>query len=120
MADLGRPPKYENKEDLQKKVDEYFDQLEETAHGTITGLALYLGFESRQSFYDYEGKESFSYTIRRARLRIENVYENGLMKQGVQTGCIFALKNFGWTDKPAGEDDNETLTKFVEALKLVK
>lgn len=66
---------------------------------TITGLALFLGFESRQSFYDYEKKLDFSYTIKKARTFIENDYEELLKTQANPTGIIFALKNFGWKDK---------------------
>lgn len=82
---------------MQVLIDEYFEN-EETI--TITGLALYLGFESRQSFYDYEENELFSYTIKRARLRVENGYEKMLHRQeGQVTGPLFALKNLGWTDR---------------------
>jgi hypothetical protein len=65
---------------------------------SISGLALHLGFESRQSFYDYEKNEIFSYTIKKARLRLEQQYEESLMSQYV-VGSIFALKNLGWKDK---------------------
>ena len=66
---------------------------------TITGLCLYLGFESRQSFYDYEQRsEKFSYVIKKARMRIESHYEEGL-QLGNTVGSIFALKNMGWRDR---------------------
>jgi hypothetical protein len=65
---------------------------------TITGLALYLGFESRQSFYDYEKRDGYSYIIKRARMRVENAYEHRLDSKN-PTGPIFALKNMGWSDK---------------------
>jgi hypothetical protein len=93
----GRPAKYSTEEELQSKIDEYWDNLGDKKP-TITGLALYLGFESRQSFYDYEKKGEFSYTIKKARLRVENVYEQNLHSNN-PSGSIFALKNFGWTDK---------------------
>lgn len=93
----GRPPKFESVEALQDAIKEYFSQQEETP--SITGLALFLGFESRQSMYDYENKsKEYSYTIKRARLQIENHYEEALLSKSV-TGAIFALKNFGWRDK---------------------
>ena len=68
---------------------------------TICDLCLYLGFESRQSFYDYEKKEGFAYTIKRARLLIEREYEEQL-QTNTPTGAIFALKNFGWKDTYEG------------------
>lgn len=123
----GRPPKFSNPIDLQSKIDEYFNSGVKTKTvlvgkdkepmdlpvPTITGLAYYLGFESRQSFYDYEKNEGFSYTIKRARLFIEIEYEMQL-SVGNTTGAIFALKNMGWIDKTAtdlttnGKDINTT------------
>ena len=72
---------------------------------TITGLCLFLGFESRQSFYAYEDKPEFSYTIKKARLLIETEYEE-MLQTGNTTGAIFALKNFGWTDKQEIDQTN--------------
>jgi hypothetical protein len=97
---MARPRIYESVEEMDQAIESYFMiyGLGTTTPATITGLALYLGFESRQSFYDYEGKEGFSYTIKRARLRIENEYEIKLSGNSV-AGSIFALKNLGWKDK---------------------
>ena len=82
---------------------------------TITGLALALGFESRQSMYDYEKKEAFSYTIKRARLEIENSYEQDIRNPDLTpTGSIFALKNFGWSDKQ--EVINKTIDEDGEEI----
>jgi hypothetical protein len=92
---MSGKPKYETAEELQEAIDGYF--ILETKY-CISGLCYYLGFESRQSFYDYEERELFSYTIKRARLRIEMAYEKQLHDSSC-TGSIFALKNFGWKDK---------------------
>jgi DNA-packaging protein gp3 len=121
----GQPPKYATAEELQAKCDEYFkyikgefkiiDQTYQDEKGNtkiekvevctrppespaITGLALFLGFESRQSVYDYEKNGLFSYTIKRNRLKVEHEYEKALLSRN-STGAIFALKNFGWSDK---------------------
>lgn len=107
----GRPPMFSNPEEIQKLIDEYFkDAFMDAAPGihvkvpnpnfipTITGLCLHCGFESRQSFYAYEDKPEFSYTIKRARMMIEMEYEKRL-HANANAGAIFALKNFGWTDK---------------------
>jgi len=120
MADYitGRPPKYKNKDELQKKITEYFENgmrkrkvvvgppanksIVEIPVPTITGLALFLGFESRQSFYDYEKNNEFSYTIKKSRTFIEREYEE-LLSTGNVTGAIFALKNMGWIDKTISE-----------------
>lgn len=95
----GRPPKYESAEDLQDAIDDYFDQTSgDDSLITVTGLALHLGFESRQSLYDYQQREEFSYIIARAKLRVEHSYELRLMGSNVR-GSIFALKQMGWSDK---------------------
>ena len=110
----GKPALYDSPEELSEAIREYFEESHKTRTVvvgkppnnyevvlpvfTITGLALHLGFESRQSFYDYEKKEEFSYIIKRARLFIEEEYEEQL-QHGNTTGAIFALKNMGWTDK---------------------
>lgn len=65
---------------------------------TIAGLCYELGFESRQSFYDYEKRKGFSYIVKRARLYIESEYEAKLHQSNC-TGAIFALKQMGWADK---------------------
>lgn len=109
----GRPPFFNKPEELEEKIQAYFEYIKgETLDGkmagpivlrppepqTITGLALFLGFESRQSFYDYEKNDEYSYIIKRARLQIEVGYEVRLHGTN-PTGAIFALKNMGWTDK---------------------
>jgi len=94
---MSRPPKYKDAESLQKKVNEYFDTLSANEKKTITGLCYHLGFESRQSFYRLEDNEALSYTIKRARMRIEHHYESLLQGNSV-AGPIFALKNLGWVD----------------------
>ena len=99
--DIGRPPKYATVEEFQSAVDAYFEDDSITPK-TITGLSLALGFESRQSFYDYEKQSEFSYAVKRARQRIENVYESRLHENN-PTGAIFALKNMGWRDKQEHE-----------------
>ncbi len=103
----GAPPMYETPEEMQGKILEYFDYCEKNKESLkITGIALFLGFESRQSFYDYELKKDFAYTIKRARMVIESHYEEGLntFKYG---GSVFALKNMGWKDQV---DSNVTQT----------
>lgn len=106
----GRPALFESPEEMQSKIDEYFDGgcnkrkigtlggVIEIPSYTISGLAYFLGFESRQSFYDYEERDEYSYIIKRARLRIEINYEE-MLSDGKPTGSIFALKNMGWKDK---------------------
>lgn len=91
----GRPPVYNNPEELQTEVDKYFTRRRKK---TMTGLAIALGFDSRQSLYDYQKREEFSYIINKALLRIENQYEENLHGNNV-AGSIFVLKNMGWKDR---------------------
>lgn len=125
---MSRPPKYETPEEMQKKAEEFFDSLtvtemQENKEGemeevivsqkfpTITGLCLYLGFCSRQSFYDYAKKDEFSYTVKRLHMMIESAYEQCLKGNAV-AGVIFALKNLGWSDKQEIEQVNNTVVKM--------
>lgn len=105
----GRPPKFNTAEEVEIKCAEYFQNCEdEKTKATITGLALFLGFESRQSIHDYKDNEVFSYVIKRAMLAVENSYETS-----GSAFDIFALKNMGWKDKT--ETDITTNGKEVNA-----
>lgn len=101
MADVGRPSHYTDPGTLEAAIQEYF-AVTDAAKTTITGLAYHLGFESRQSLYDYEQKGEFSYMIKRARLKVEMAYEDSLRSNN-PTGSIFALKNMGWRDNQRTE-----------------
>jgi hypothetical protein len=91
----GRPPKYKTPEELFERCVKYFESSIELGEKiTITGLALFLGFASRNTLYEYEKKEEFKYIIKNAMLVVENSYE----RNGTNFD-IFALKNMGWSDK---------------------
>lgn len=105
----GRPPKYKTADELEKAIAGYW--VENSDKPTITGLALFLGFESRQSFYKYEQDGEFSYAIKKARLQVESIYEKNL-HSGNPAGSIFALKNFGWSDKQEHEISGGITLKF--------
>lgn len=92
----GQPSYFDTPENLQEAIKLYFEQ--NGTKSTISGLAYHLGFESRQSLYDYEKRKKYSCIIKRARLFVESCYEQKL--SGINcTGSIFALKNMGWSDK---------------------
>lgn len=110
----GAPARFTDPEKMKAAIDEYFSnppikilrkngEAQEIPFISITGLALHLGFCSRQSMYDYEERPKFSYIIKKARTLIESEYEF-LLQNGNTTGAIFALKQFQWTDKV--EQDN--------------
>lgn len=108
---VGRPRIYGSKKKMIDAIHDYFNNGVRSRNiiihkngdcitvpmPTITGLCLHLGFESRQSFYDYEKDQRFSYIMKRAKLFIEREYEE-LLQHGNVTGAIFALKQFGWKD----------------------
>ena len=98
MGKRGPKPMYENVEDMQKRIDAYFQECEGTIltdeagkpvlrNGTpiyvgkrpptMTGLAIALGFRTRKSLCDYKRKGDFEQVILTARLRIENYAEIG-------------------------------------------
>ena len=100
----GRPPKWNTPEELQADIDKYFEDCKESKEPlTITGLALALD-TTRETLMDYQNNDVFSYTVKKAKLRIENAYEKRLIANG-RAGDIFALKNFGWKDKQEIEAD---------------
>ena len=110
---VGRPHKFQNVEELQQKIDAYFDSFKEGGENsgkpvTVTGLALALD-TSRETLCDYQEKDEFSDALKKAKLRCEQYAEQRLY-EGAATGPIFALKNFGWKDSQdmnlGGQKDN--------------
>ncbi|GAB2983947.1 hypothetical protein GCM10027049_21800 [Mucilaginibacter puniceus] len=121
-------PKFSSADELDKLVDAFFKQLEvkkrpaqktgtiktaESKPATLTGLALHLGFHSREQFERYESKGKFAANLKRARLRIEAIYEKKL-HQSTFGGAVFALKNLGWADK----SDTKHTTPIIKTLKV--
>ena len=91
-----KPLKFKSAEELQQKIDKYFEETPKD-EWTITGLAMALD-TSRKVLCEYEEKDEYSNTVKKAKLKVENGYEIDLKKHG-RTGTIFALKNFDWKDK---------------------
>lgn len=96
MADVGRPLKFQSVQELEEKIDQYF-KVTPKDEWTITGLAIALD-TFRSVLCDYQAKDEYSNTIKKAKQRVENGYELDLKKSG-RSGTIFALKNFDWKDK---------------------
>lgn len=118
----GRPPAYKNVKEMQEIIDKYFKSCEGTIlknddgdivfdkYGqpviigqkppTVTGLALALGFNSRQSLLNYADKEEFMDTITRAKSQIEEYAETRLFdKDGVNGAKFNLINNFrGWKE----------------------
>jgi hypothetical protein len=110
MAEIGRPPIFKTAEEMQKKVDAYFESLKrfnkdgeeiEPRPPTIAGLAYYLGFLSRGTIYEQDERgPEFSDILKKARLFIESFHEER-MTSAYPTGSIFWLKNHAWKDTQA-------------------
>lgn len=104
MGAVGRPLKFESPEALKAKIDKYFEETKKE-EWTITGLALALE-TSRETLINYQEREEFFDTIKKAKDMVEHSYELDLKKKG-HSGSIFALKNFDWTDKQQVEQKTE-------------
>lgn len=100
---VGRPPLFASIEAMQLAIDKYFADCAgldgaEIKHPTVTGLSLALGFNGRQSLLNYQDKEEFVDTVKKAKSRVEAYIEQKLYG-GQATGLIFNLKNnFNWRD----------------------
>lgn len=133
----GRPPKYSSVDEMQAAIDAYFTDCEgkvlQDADGnpvlykghpvmvgvkppTVTGLALALGFASRQAMLNYQGRKQFNDTITRAKSRCEAYAESRLYDKSGATGAQFSLRcNFGWSD--ATEKDKAEQDLRIAMLK---
>ena len=115
----GRPRLYATPEQFDEKVREYQAFCEAKEYPvTWTGLALYLGFSSRQSIDEYLNYEGFSDCVKRAKTFVEWHYEMKLHGTS-PTGSIFALKNFGWADK-APESESIPTDKVIEIVRAAR
>lgn len=108
----GRPPKYTRPGAMHEVVDRYFEErdgklltdeggnpvlnrsgapvIEGKKPPTIPGLALALGFRSRQSLLNYQAKRDFQDIISDAKLRVEEYTEERLLTgKGKEVQCSF-------------------------------
>lgn len=107
MNETGRPCKFESVEEMQKKIDEYFKTCDENGKPyTVSGLAYALD-TSRRTLLNYQEKDEFFHTIKKAKDKIEQFNEELLYSKDVPTvGVIFNLKNnYDWKDKQEIEAD---------------
>ena len=93
---FGRPLKFSSPEELKRLVDEFFEQTP-VEKQTITGLAIHLDTD-RQTLCNYEERDDFFDTIKKAKQKIEHAYEMHGMEHR-SAFDIFRMKNMGWQDK---------------------
>lgn len=113
---VGRPPKYASIEQMQPLIDAYFaERLKDDKPISVTGLALALDC-TREMLDRYQDQEEFRDPIKKAKLRVENFYEERLTLANA-TGSIFALKNFGWKDTHTHAGDKQNpLSLILESI----
>lgn len=95
----GRPLKYKSVKELEAKIEKYFAECGERLRPfTMSGLANSLDVD-RRTLLNYSERERFFPTIKKARQRVEQWWEERLADSAA-TGAIFNLKNnFDWKDK---------------------
>lgn len=134
---MARKPKFESVEQMQALIDAYFESCEgellrekdgspaRNKDGdviwigrrppTIPGLALALGFNSRQSLYNYKAKKEFVDTISRAQTRVEQYTAEKLFERDSQRGAQFALEyGFRYRQEADAEKQDNTLRVVLE------
>ena len=101
MGEVGRPRAFKSVEEVEEKINAYFNYCEEKEKPyTMSGLSYYLGI-SRQTLVNYSNQDQFFDTIKKARDRVQmQLEENALSNKANPTFTIFNLKNnFDWKDK---------------------
>jgi len=114
----GRPLKYEKVEDVEKAIKDYFKECDKKQKPyTVSGLAYALNM-SRQSLLNYENKEKFFDTIKKAKDKIEvQLEENALLGKYNTTFTIFNLKNnYSWQDKQEIDSNHTDRIKIINDL----
>jgi hypothetical protein len=96
----GRPRKYKTPKQMLEVAHKYFDDcLANKEPITVTGTCMALGFLTRESLINYDGRPEFSDAVKSIKLVCQNYAEYQMYKSNNAAGPIFALKNFGWSDK---------------------
>ena len=133
--------KYQTAEEMSEAIERYFKDCEghtltdgngETVYKlngdpvivgahppTVTGLALALGFKTRQSLLNYQARtKAFNDIITVAKSRCEEYAESRLYDRDGVNGAKFSLMNNfkGWREKPAEDDSTETIVRIVDDI----
>lgn len=99
---VGRPRIIASPEQFDERVDNYIEMCQKSEPPqplTLTGLILALGLGSRESLDNYMDYPEYFDSVKRAKMLIEHEYEKRLVNGTNAAAPIFALKNFGWSDK---------------------
>ena len=143
---MARPRRWKKVSDMQKEIDNYLDSCKieylrdengeivqnckgepvilSNKRSTVAGLALALGFATRQSLIDYthrtdDDDKPFVDAITRAKLTIEDATAQAAFERDSARGACFLLQNgFGYREEK-GVDVSGGITKRVIDVKLV-
>ena len=123
MGEVGRPRAFKSVEEVEEKINAYFNYCEEKEKPyTMSGLAYYLGID-RKTLLNYSKNEEYFHTIKKARDRVQmQLEENALSNKANPTFTIFNLKNnFDWKDKiehssSEVENINKNLSNIADLL----
>ena len=112
MKKVGRPLKFKTVEELSEKIEAYFNSNQEVY--TVGDLAVWLDVD-RRTITNYEDKDEFFPTIKRAKGKIEaDVEKQALLGKLNPTVSIFNLKNnFNWKDRQE-IDSNVNVNNYKE------
>lgn len=123
MAGKGNPRRWRSAKALQKAVDDYFADCEERGRvPSVAGLALALGFMSRQALYRYTDRENennsddYVTIITKAKLRIEEENIQLAYNRDASAGARFVLQNgFNYSEKQdIGLNSNKIRVELVD------
>ena len=119
MTKAGRPRAFKSVEEVEKKIEAYFNYCEEKDKPyTMSGLAYYLEID-RRTLLNYSKDEDYFPLIKKARDRVQMQLEEGLYRLGNNSGIIFNLKNnFDWKDKMEVKSSN--IPKVEELLSKIE
>lgn len=137
---MGMTPKYTSVEEIESKIEQYFEDCKgypltdnegnqifnkfglpvfiDVHPPTVTGLALALGFTSRQALLNYQAKLEFVDTITRAKARVEQYAEERLFDRDGSNGAQFSLRNNfkGWDADKKNDDSGDGKITIVNNI----
>ena len=123
MAGKGNPRRWRSAKALQAAVDAYFEECSENGRvPSVAGLALALGFMSRQALARYtdrmheENNDDYVVIITSAKTRIEEANIQLAYNKEASAGARFMLQNgFNYSEKQEiGLNSNTIKVELVD------
>ena len=123
MAGKGNPRRWRSAKALQAAVDQYFEECSEKGRvPSVAGLALALGFMSRQALARYtdrmheENNDDYVVIITSAKTRIEEANIQLAYNKEASAGARFMLQNgFNYSEKQEiGLNSNTIKVELVD------